>query len=45
MTVRERLSNSQVVIMRWWVVALIGETVGDGEKLGALKREIVGECL
>ena len=30
---------------RWWVVALIGEVVGDDEKYGALKREIIGECL
>jgi hypothetical protein len=28
---------------RWWIVALIGEVVGDGEKFGALKREIIGE--
>ena len=30
---------------RWWVVALIGEVVGDDEKMGALEREILGECL
>jgi hypothetical protein len=30
---------------RLWVVALIGETVGDDEKYGALHREIIGECL
>ena len=30
---------------RWWIVALIGEVQGDDEKLGALKREIIGECL
>ena len=30
---------------RLWVVALIGETVGDDEKYGALQREIIGECL
>lgn len=30
---------------RWWVVALIGEVVGDDEKYGALEREIIGECL
>ena len=30
---------------RWWVVALIGEVVGDDEKFGALTREIVGECV
>jgi hypothetical protein len=29
---------------RWWVVALIGEVVGDDEKYGALEREIIGEC-
>lgn len=86
MTARNRLTNSQIVIMRsvhqrsggrpvtldagwqrefvpnlgrhglieiwyrqsfgdWWIVALIGETVSDGDKVGALKREIVGECL
>jgi hypothetical protein len=30
---------------RWWIVALIGEVVGDEEKYGALKREIIGEAL
>jgi hypothetical protein len=30
---------------RLWVVALIGETIGDEEKFGALQREIIGECL
>jgi hypothetical protein len=30
---------------RWWIVALIGEVVSDGEKFGALKREVIGECL
>jgi hypothetical protein len=30
---------------RWWVVAMIGEVVGDEEKYGALKREIIGEAL
>ena len=30
---------------RWWVVALHGEVVGDDEKYGCLKREIIGECL
>ena len=30
---------------RWWIVALIGEVVGDDEKYGALEREIIGECL
>jgi hypothetical protein len=28
---------------RLWVVALIGEIVGDEEKYGALEREIIGE--
>jgi hypothetical protein len=30
---------------RWWVVALIGDTVTEDDKVGALKREIIGECL
>ncbi len=30
---------------RWWIVALVGEVVGDDEKFGALEREIIGECL
>ena len=30
---------------RWWVVALHGEVVGDDEKYGCLKREIIGECI
>ena len=30
---------------RWWVVALHGEVVGDDEKFGCLKREIIGEAL
>jgi hypothetical protein len=30
---------------RWWIVAMIGDVVTDGDKLGALKREIIGECL
>ena len=30
---------------RWWIVALIGEVVGDDEKYGALKREIIGEAI
>jgi hypothetical protein len=30
---------------RWWIVAMHGEVVRDGDKLGALKREIIGECL
>ena len=29
---------------RWWVVALHGEVVGDDEKYGCLKREIIGEA-
>lgn len=29
---------------RLWVVAMWGETVRDGNKIGALKREIIGEC-
>ena len=29
---------------RWWVVALHGEVIGDDEKYGCLKREIIGEC-
>ena len=29
---------------RWWIVALIGEVIGDDEKLGALTREVIGEC-
>ena len=29
---------------RIWLVALLGQTVGDEEKMGALKREIIGEC-
>ena len=28
---------------RLWVVALHGEVIGDAEKFGALKREILGE--
>ena len=31
--------------VRWWIVALIGDVVGDKTKFGALKREIIGECL
>jgi hypothetical protein len=30
---------------RWWIVALIGETKIDDDKIGALRREIIGECL
>jgi hypothetical protein len=30
---------------RWWVVALIGEVVGNDEKFGCLTREIIGEAL
>jgi hypothetical protein len=30
---------------RWWIVALTGDVVGDGKKLGALTREIIGECV
>jgi hypothetical protein len=30
---------------RVWVVALLGEVIGDEEKYGALEREIIGECL
>ena len=30
---------------RWWIVALIGEVIGDEEKFGAAKREIIGEAL
>jgi len=30
---------------RVWVVAMHGEIVEDGDKMGALKREIIGECL
>lgn len=30
---------------RTWIVALIGELIGDDEKYGALEREIIGECL
>ena len=29
---------------RWWVVALIGEVIGDDEKFGCLTREIIGEA-
>jgi hypothetical protein len=30
---------------RWWIVALIGEVAKSDDKLGALKREIIGEAL
>jgi hypothetical protein len=31
---------------RWWIVAMHGEVVDDdSDKIGALKREILGECL
>jgi hypothetical protein len=30
---------------RWWIVALIGEVIGDEEKYGALRREIIGEAI
>src|SRR5579859_7960618 len=30
---------------RWWVVALHGKVIGDDEKFGCLRREIIGECL
>jgi len=30
---------------RWWLVALIGEVKSDGDKVAALKREVIGECL
>ena len=30
---------------RVWIVALLGEVVGDDEKYGALEREIIGEAL
>lgn len=30
---------------RWWIVALIGDVLEGDDKLGALKREVVGECL
>ena len=30
---------------RWWIVALIGEIQTDDDKVGALTREIIGECL
>jgi hypothetical protein len=30
---------------RWWIVALIGEVIGDETKYGTLRREIIGEAL
>jgi hypothetical protein len=30
---------------RYWIVALIGEVQEDGDKIGALQREIIGEAL
>lgn len=30
---------------RWWIVALIGEVQESDTKLGALKREVIGECV
>ena len=30
---------------RWWVVALHGDVIGDDEKYGCLKREIIGEAI
>jgi hypothetical protein len=30
---------------RWWIVALIGEVQKESSKLGALKREVIGECV
>ena len=30
---------------RYWIVALHGEVIGDEEKYGCLKREIIGEAL
>jgi hypothetical protein len=30
---------------RYWIVALHGEVIGDEEKFGCLKREILGEAL
>ncbi len=30
---------------RWWIVALHGEVVGDEDKYGCLKREILGEAI
>ena len=30
---------------RWWIVALTGKVVHDGDKFGALRREILGEAI
>jgi hypothetical protein len=30
---------------RWWIVAMIGKVAWDDDKCGALKREIIGECI
>ena len=30
---------------RWWIVAMHGEIIGDEEKYGCLRREIIGECI
>jgi hypothetical protein len=30
---------------RWWIVALIGEVQEQDDKVAALKREVIGECL
>ena len=30
---------------RWWIVALIGEVRESDDKMWALKREIIGECI
>jgi hypothetical protein len=45
-----RALHATMIVPKWhgervWVVALIGEVVGDDEKYGALTREIIGECL
>jgi hypothetical protein len=31
--------------LRWWIVALHGDVIGDEETYGCLKREILGEAL
>ena len=46
----DRALHATLIPTKWagdrlWIVALIGETVGDDEKYGALQREILGECL
>jgi hypothetical protein len=30
---------------RWWIVAMHGEVIGDDDKIGSLKREIIGEAI